>query len=197
MWRRTCLFVVLAVAAIVLASCAPAARTTPDQSAEVATSPVTTTPPETTVTPSLPPTPPVEPPPVVDEGAVPTSKDVYGDLIAPKSYRSWAKAPGFSKKKPGTGPHGAAIQVFVNETGKKAVDGPSIRRWPVGTVIVKDGFVKSGRQLITAYMRKTRDGWYYAEWNASGKLMGSGLEKADCADCHERGDDYVRSFDLP
>lgn len=133
----------------------------------------------------------------MDEGAVPKSEDVYRDLIAPTTYRSWATAPGFSKMKPGTGPHGARIQVFVNETGKKALDGPSIRRWPVGTVIVKDGFVKSGRQIITAYMRKTRDGWYYAEWNVSGKLIADGLEEKGCAACHRRGEDYVRSFDLP
>ena len=85
----------------------------------------------------------------------------------------------------------------MNEQVARTLAGPSVSEWPVGSKIVKDGFDKSGRQVVTAYMHKTSEGWFFAEWRENGDLIRSGLKVPACAACHARGTDSTRSFKLP
>ncbi|MBI5231422.1 MAG: hypothetical protein HY876_04560 [Coriobacteriales bacterium] len=137
-----------------------------------------------------------KPKPKVD-AAVPSAGSLYRRTIAKRRYRSWSKAPGFSRRQPGTGPHGPRVIVYVNDVVDRTLDRSSARRWAVGSKIAKDGFDDSGRLIKVAYMHKTRRGWYFAEWDGEGNVIAAGLRDPLCADCHARGDDSVRSFGLP
>src|SRR3954464_14742615 len=61
--------------------------------------------------------------------------------VTSQGYRAWARAPGHEGRTPGTGPHGGAIDVYVNNVVHDAVvKGQTIAAWPAASLIVKDGF---------------------------------------------------------
>lgn len=67
--------------------------------------------------------------------------------------------------------------------------------WPLGSIIVKDGFNGGGYDL-TAVMEKREGGWYWAEYGNDGTPLFSG-QPSVCTDCHESGADMVRAFGFP
>ena len=115
--------------------------------------------------------------------------------IQADDYRQWARAPGFETRQPSNTAHADRVDIYVNATVDEALRGAPLGAWPVGSLIVKDGFDRDDELELIAVMEKRPDGWFWAEY-FDGDSRSSG--KPDlCLDCHARGDDYVRSFDLP
>jgi hypothetical protein len=71
-----------------------------------------------------------------------------------------------------------------------------LAEWPVGSLIVKDGYSNDGELELVAAMEKREGGWFWAEWDGKGSAKYSGSPDI-CTDCHSRGADFVRAFSLP
>ena len=111
-------------------------------------------------------------------------------------YRSWDRAPGYEVRRESSAPHSDAVDIYVNDRVAELLTlAEPAELWPEGSILVKDGFSGSSLELI-AIMEKRRDGWYWAEYDGAGDPDYSGHPEI-CTDCHRRGSDYVRAFELP
>jgi hypothetical protein len=130
-----------------------------------------------------------------DEGETERTKQVWAELQT-GGYRTWDRAPGFDTRKPSNAAHGNAVDIFVNDTVKDALAGGPIAAWPVGSVIVKDGYEGSALKFM-AYMEKDANNtWWWVEYRANGDVVLSGKPDG-CTSCHSSGDDFVRAFSFP
>lgn len=126
------------------------------------------------------------------EGAESLLEQVQAD-----GYRSWARAPGYEARRASSAPHSDAVEIFVNDVVSTALaSGPGLAEWPVGSIVVKDGYTDDGELELVAVMEKREAGWYWAEYDADGTALYSGAPSI-CTDCHESGSDFVRAFPLP
>ena len=113
--------------------------------------------------------------------------------IHEQDYRSWDHAPGYEEKRSSNAPHGDKVIIYINDVVAEALTAsPAIDEWPIGSLIVKDGFDGSDLDLV-AVMEKRESGWYWAEYDGSGDASFSGSPKV-CTDCHKSGADFVRAF---
>lgn len=111
-------------------------------------------------------------------------------------YRNWQRAPGYDQRRPSNAPHSDAVEIFINDIALAAVSGTHpLTDWPVGTLIVKDGWDGDDLELV-AVMKKIEQGWYWAEYDTEGSAAFSGTPSL-CIDCHSAGQDFVRAFQLP
>lgn len=112
-----------------------------------------------------------------------------------EGYRDWARAPGWAERS-GPSVHSESADIFINDpVAALLASGQHADAFPVGSVIVKDGY--NGDELaLTAIMEKRSDGWYWAEYSAAGEPAFSGHPDV-CIDCHRIGSDHVRAFALP
>lgn len=119
------------------------------------------------------------------------------ERVQTDDYRSWARAPGYETRVSSDAPHSDAVEIFVNDVvaGALAAD-PGRATWPVGSIVVKDGYTEAGDLDLVAIMEKRDDGWYWAEYAEDGTALYSGAP-AICTDCHSPGSDFVRAFSLP
>jgi hypothetical protein len=112
-------------------------------------------------------------------------------------YRSWTRAPGYASRQPSAAPHSDEVEIFVNDVVEDALAGPEgTVEWPVGSIIVKDGYTTDGTLELIALMEKTESGWFWAEYDGAGEPLYSGTPDV-CLDCHDSGSDGVRAFALP
>lgn len=85
------------------------------------------------------------------------------DEVQQMQYRTWTRAPGYTTRMPSTSPHGDEVDIFVNEAVASALGSPNaLTAWPVGSVIVKDGYASTGELEVTAILSKEDDGWFWA-----------------------------------
>jgi len=114
--------------------------------------------------------------------------------IRAEDYRTWDRAPGYEARRSSNAPHSEAVDIYIDPTVRGALDASTLDAWPMGSLIVKDGFDGNDLALI-AVMEKRADGWFWAEYfDGESKFSG----KPDvCLDCHGAGDDFVLAFDLP
>jgi hypothetical protein len=127
------------------------------------------------------------------------SDDVH-ERLNQENYRSYARAPGFEKRVLSTLPReaieGIYVDIFINDVIQKAlVASNALDEWPVGSVLVKDGF-KNGKHVFTAALEKSADGWFWVQWNSDGLAQIAGTPEF-CRSCHSKGDDMVRAFRFP
>jgi hypothetical protein len=116
--------------------------------------------------------------------------------IRAERYTSWDRAPGYEERRASNAPHSDAVDIYVNDRVAEVLAlGTPTGRWPVGSIIAKDGFDGSELEII-AVMEKRTDGWYWAEYDSQGNPDYSGKPEI-CTDCHASGSDYVRAFRLP
>jgi len=116
------------------------------------------------------------------------------DRVRADDYASWSRAPGYETRRSSNAPHSDAVEIFINEPMVAALEAsPPVTEWPVGSIIVKEGWDGNTREL-TALMEKREDGWFWAEFFGSDSKF-SGRPEI-CIDCHRRGDDFVRAFDF-
>lgn len=104
-------------------------------------------------------------------------------------YVDWAEMPGFDPTAPSISPHGQTSSIYLNRVLAEAIaDGPP---WPVGSVVVKDGWA-DGDVLVRALMRKDEAGWFYALFDADDRIVAAGVPN-HCLDCHDDGRDQLLS----
>lgn len=116
--------------------------------------------------------------------------------VSAENYREWPRAPGWEARKPSSAPHGAEVDIYVNDrVAAVLAAGEPLEAWPEGSTIVKDGWQGAQLKLI-AIVDKRSDGWYWAEYDAGGEPMYSGRPNT-CTSCHSSGSDGVRAFSLP
>jgi hypothetical protein len=114
------------------------------------------------------------------------------DRVRAEDYRAWTRAPGYETRRSSRAPHSDAVEIFVNEPIVAALETtPPVAEWPVGAIIVKEGWDGGDLELI-ALMEKREDGWFWAEFFGSDSKYSGRPEL--CIDCHARGDDFVRAF---
>jgi hypothetical protein len=122
--------------------------------------------------------------------------DAVDTLARAQDYRTWARAPGYETRQPAESPHSDQVEIFVNPVVEAALaDAAGATEWPVGSVVVKDGYADSGDLELVALMERRDDGWFWAEYDASGEPLYSGSPDI-CVDCHDSGSDFVRAFSL-
>jgi hypothetical protein len=127
----------------------------------------------------------------------PEQADALWDRIHAENYRGFERAPGYDARTPSNTAHSDAVDIYVNSVVSEALMGEAIANWPVGSLIVKDGWDGDTLDLV-AVMDKRAAGWFYAEYTdvEDGDALYSG--KPDlCVDCHSSGEDFVRAFRLP
>lgn len=123
----------------------------------------------------------------------PEGAAVVWKLIHVEGYRDWQRAPGYPGRRPSNAPHGNSVEIFINDTVAHALDADAgTEEWPVGSIIVKDGYDDGDLDLV-AVMHKQTDGWFWAEYDSEGDPSYSGTPEL-CTDCHASGDDFVRAF---
>lgn len=116
--------------------------------------------------------------------------------IHTQGYRARTRAPGHEQRTASSAPHGDSVDVFVNALiATTLTSGQHPTAWPVGSIIVKDGFA-GGVQTLVAAIEKRSDGWFWAEYHPDGSVLASG-HPSGCIGCHSSGSDFVRAFHLP
>ena len=123
---------------------------------------------------------------------------LFEKVNAGAGFQSWRRAPGYPTRKPSFTSHSNAVEIFVNEEISKVLDTRRVTEWPVGSIVVKEGFSGSSRKLV-AIMEKRSDGWFWAEYGDDGSPLFSGRPSV-CLDCHDNRkgySDWVYSFELP
>ncbi len=132
------------------------------------------------------------------------ARALYAKVAEGAGFRAWRRAPGFPERKASFTAHASAVEIFVNDPIAKALDGPDpVAEWPVGSIVVKEGFSDDHRVLV-AIMEKRAPGrgpeaWYWVETDGDGEPLYSG-RPAVCVDCHDNRatySDWVYSFELP
>ena len=134
-----------------------------------------------------------------DDNQSPAEATALWDRINAEGYRSFNRAPGYEATQPSAAPHGNRVDIYVNDVIQNVLDaGEPVTSWPVGSLIVKDGFDADGELEIVAVMDKQDTGWFYAEWigldNDEAAYSG---QPAVCVNCHASGADEVRGFGFP
>jgi hypothetical protein len=129
----------------------------------------------------------------------PDGASALWERIHAENYRGFAHAPGYDTRQPSNTAHSDQVDIYVNATIADAIAaGQPISAWPVGALIVKDGFDDSGDQALVAAMDKRADGWFWVEWSdLSGETAKYSGQPELCIDCHSSGEDLVRAFTLP
>jgi hypothetical protein len=126
---------------------------------------------------------------------------LWEKINAGPGFRSWERAPGFPTRKPSFTAHANAVEIWVNADVTSALTTPratALTEWPVGSIIVKEGFSGDSRKLV-AVMEKRADGWFWAEYDDGGDSTYSGKPSV-CTDCHDNRkgySDWVYAFELP
>jgi hypothetical protein len=119
------------------------------------------------------------------------------DQVQADEYRSWQRAPGYESRVASNAPHSDAVEIFVNDVVAGVLaEGSGPTEWPIGSIIVKDGYTEAGELDLIAIMEKRESGWYWAEYSEDGTVLYSGAPSI-CTDCHAPGSDFVRAFPLP
>jgi hypothetical protein len=119
------------------------------------------------------------------------------DRIHQTDYRALPRAPGYETRQPTQAPHGKQVEIWMNKAVADVLaEKKPLAEWPVGSLIIKDGYGNDGDLDIVAVMEKRADGWFWAEYDGKGDSLYSGKPET-CTDCHARGSDFVRAFSLP
>jgi hypothetical protein len=143
------------------------------------------------------------------------AKALYAKANEGAGFRAapWRRAPDFPERKPSFTAHSREVEIWVNEPMAKALDGIESTRvtnekgvlvrneWPVGSIIVKEGFSGDERQIV-AIMERRADGWVWIETDGEGEPLWSATNgKPDiCVGCHDNRADYsdwVYSIEFP
>lgn len=129
----------------------------------------------------------------------PKEAQLLWQRIQAEDYRSFERAPGYATRQPSDTAHSDAVDIYVNDVvANTLANGAGISEWPLGSLIVKDGFADSGELDLVAVMEKRESGWFWAEYDEfeTGEALFSGTPST-CTGCHGSGADFVRAFGFP
>jgi len=128
------------------------------------------------------------------ENQEPQSADELFARVKSANYTSWRRAPTLPERQPSYTAHAGAVDVYVNPVIAGAISDPNrmVPRaglspaWPKGSIVVKEGYSGAKLSIVAVMERRSDadDGWFFAEYNAEGKVLFSG-RPAICVDCHK------------
>jgi hypothetical protein len=128
---------------------------------------------------------------------VATAQELLAQLHS-ANYRTFARAPGWPSRRSGTTQHhGAYLDVYVNSALEAAVTANGTAPWPIGSIIVKDGWGDAaGTQafMLSAARKDAQGVWFGAEYSPSGAVLSAGHNFAECQGCHGPAKDFTLSF---
>jgi hypothetical protein len=132
------------------------------------------------------------------EGDVAAAAELL-EQVQSQDYRSFQRAPGWEEaRQPGTiGHHGAFLDVYVNEILASAIAKGKTAPWPVGSIVIKDGWSDAdGKELyqISILRKDGEKKWFGAEYPRGGKATEAGTNFAECRECHGKGADWILGF---
>jgi hypothetical protein len=118
------------------------------------------------------------------------------DRVRAEDYRSWERPPDYETRQPAASPHSNWVDIFINDVIADVLAAADpIDEWPLGSIIVKDGYTSGDNLELIALMEKREDGWFWAEF--FGETSAYSGQPSVCIDCHRRGDDHVLAFGFP
>ena len=125
------------------------------------------------------------------------ARDLWS-TIQDEDYRSFQRAPGYETRQASDTAHSDQVDIYVNSVlADSLASGEALGSWPVGSLIVKDGFRSNDTLALVAVMEKRSAGWFYAEYTTfAGDALYSGAPEV-CVNCHSSGSDFVRAFGFP
>src|SRR5207253_5819231 len=86
------------------------------------------------------------------------AKELYAKINAAPGFQAWSRAPNYGTRMPSNTVHGRSVDVYVSKEVSAVLAGPkAITTWPVGSVIVKDGYCRCGNRDSIAVMEKRAD----------------------------------------
>ncbi len=86
----------------------------------------------------------------------PAGAAVLWNRIHNENYRAWTRAPGFPGRRDSDTAHSDQVEIYVNAVVADALAaGRPLTSWPVGSLIVKDGWDSDGLALVAAMERRS------------------------------------------
>ncbi len=134
-----------------------------------------------------------------------TADDLFRRIQTANYRATFAKAPGYATKQPSNTAHAKFSDIFVNPTVDGAIKAKKpLKEWPLGSLVVKDGYDGDGAVQLIAVIEKRADGWFWAEYtkptSADGGAKYSG-KPSICINCHQAaadaGNDFTQAIALP
>lgn len=126
----------------------------------------------------------------------PDAVKLYDYVVKLNPYDGWHLWPGSERYHRGSGPHGAFVTTFVNNSGYFDVrkDG----KIADGSIIVMENYNQDRKLSSLSVMYKIQGynpdtgNWFWAEYDPFGKVLASG-KVPDCLNCHgkNRQRDYI------
>ena len=119
------------------------------------------------------------------------------------NYRTWGRPAGREMRRASTGPHGSAVDVYIDAVVVAAAaneDGLGRTAWPEDATIVVEGFagLMDEAPAQIAIMQKRHGAWYWEQYQGEELERPRFAGRPDvCIGCHSGGQDFVRSFALP
>ncbi|MEM9695926.1 MAG: cytochrome P460 family protein [Myxococcota bacterium] len=132
----------------------------------------------------------------------PEEAQALWDLVHAENYREWARPAAFPARTPSDTVHSDAVDIFINDVIVDAIErGEPLEAFPVGSIIVKDGYQDDGDHDLVAIMERRETGWFWAEFldpvDSPGDSQFSG-EPGVCINCHNDAPrDQVFTVALP
>ncbi len=133
------------------------------------------------------------------QNTVEIASQLWNKILTEDYRNTFARAPGFATRQPSNAPHSSFVDIFINDTVSQVLNSTqALQDWPIGSLIVKDGYNTQGILSLVALMEKRADGWFWAEFlDVNSTVADFSGAPIICTSCHLTGDDFVRAFSLP
>ena len=124
--------------------------------------------------------------------------ELWNFITETSPYKEWAYWPDFEGFQPGKSPHGAILQVFVDEHGIANIANSMKSAMDYGVIIVKENYMPDTTLAALTVMYKVEGfnpevgDWFWAKYGPDGTVAASGTP-AGCIGCHGgvAGNDYL------
>lgn len=117
-------------------------------------------------------------------------------------FTAWARPKGREERKPVVAPHGAFVDIYINEVVEDdlaMVLPEGLSRWSEGATIALAGYdaMEGGTLVQVALMQKRHGVWRWEQYDGDSEEPRFSGRPDVCVGCHSAGEDFVRSFKLP
>lgn len=123
------------------------------------------------------------------DAAVPSDEEI---LAALDGYAGWSQSPSWTGIQPGTGPHGAYVQIWWNDLAISVLSSGEATL-PEGSALVKESYTDAeGASLntVTAMWKAEGETWTWIKLADDGSVGQSGAVEY-CSSCHADGQDSL------
>jgi len=129
--------------------------------------------------------------------------ELWSFITETSPYKEWSYWPDYEGYQPGKSPHGAILQVFLDELGIANIADEMKSSMDNGVVIVKENYMPDTTLAAITVMYKVEGfnpdagDWFWAKYGTDGTVAASGTP-AGCIGCHGgvAGNDYLFTGDV-